>query len=330
MKVDHSTFDVYLFLCHNDAKDAMSSLYEILNVPRNASRQEIRKAYHKLAREYHPDRSKKNNSNELFQQVQSAYDVLSDDTKKMAYDRSLNFDDCMDDMLFDIETLMRDLTPGFTSTQSSTNIFRTELSVSDYLHGCSRVVEKHEKRSCSDCAGYGVRDFWKNSRPCHICDGTGVQLIFTCGRCCGRGRFVINKNKCMACEGIGHSYEAVKTEIDIPPHQENNAVIERNGSVIQICHAFEAGVVEREKGILIKEVPMSVMNWLCGTRTRVEFGTRKFDITTDGIFNITEPIAISQQLLVLFKLQLNPKEIKKLRRFAKVFRCILASKKNID
>ena len=52
-----------------------------------------------------------------------------------------------------------------------------------------------------------------------------------------------------------------------------------------------------------------------GARTRVEFGTRKFDITTDGIFNITEPVFISQQFLVLFKL-------KKLRRFAKVFRCI--------
>jgi hypothetical protein len=54
-----------------------------------------------------------------------------------------------------------------------------------------------------------------------------------------------------------------------------------------------------------------------GARTRVEFGTRKFDITTDGIFNITEPVFISQQFLVPFKLILNAKEIKKLRRFCK-------------
>lgn len=309
----------------------MSSLYETLGIDHNASRQEIRKAYHRLAMEFHPDRSNKSNSNELFLKIQSAYDILSDDTKKMDYDRSLNFGDCMDDMLFDIETLMRDLTPGFTPAQnSSTNIFRMELSVCDYLNGCSRVVEKDVKISCADCNGHGVRDFLKNSRPCHICDGTGVQLIFPCGRCFGRGRFVVNKKTCMTCAGIGHSYEVVKTKIDIPSHQENHAVIERDGNVIQIFHAFEGGVVEREKGILIKEVPMSVMNWLCGTRTRVEFGTRKFDITTDGIFNITEPVFISQQFLVLFKLELNAKEIKKLRRFAKVFRCIFGSKKNLD
>lgn len=308
----------------------MPSLYETLGIDHNASRQEIRKAYHRLAMEFHPDRSNKSNSNELFLKVQSAYEVLSDDTKKMDYDRSLNFGDCMDDMLFDIETLMRDLTPGFTSAQSSTNIFKVELSVSDYLNGCSRVVEKDMKMSCVDCDGYGVRDFWKNSKPCHICDGTGTQLIFPCGRCCGRGRFALKKDTCTTCEGIGHSYDVVQIEFKIPPHQENDSVIERNGNVIRISHAFEGGVVEREKGILIKEVPMSVMNWLCGTRTRVEFGTRKFDITTDGIFNITEPVSISQQFLVLFKLELNAKEIKKLRRFAKVFRCIFGSKKNID
>jgi molecular chaperone DnaJ len=223
----------------------MASPYETLGVAKNASADEIRKAYRTLAREYHPDRNPGDNgAEERFKEVQAAYDVLSDPEKRQAYDRfgaagargfpgggagpdmgGARFEE------FDLGNL-GDLFGGmFGGGRRGANARRPErgedlearvrISFEDSLEGVQVRVPVEAETVCSVCLGTGAEP---GTAPvvCPDCGGRGVvsdaQGLFafsqTCPRCQGNGAIV--EKPCKRCRGSGRERTRKHYSVRIP------------------------------------------------------------------------------------------------------------------
>jgi len=224
-----------------DGKD----YYEILGVPRNASKEEIKKAYRRLALQYHPDRNKSPDAEEKFKEISEAYAVLSDDEKRRLYDmygragvtssytqedlfRSsrLDFDDLFRDLGFgDFDTIFeRFFGFGRRAREPQPTIIEAEISLEDAFRGGEKkfTVDFHEL--CDRCGGSGAEPGWVEK--CRVCNGSGQRVerrqagfmyfttVTTCQVCGGAGQTV--KRKCERCRGSGNVLKPTQVSFEIP------------------------------------------------------------------------------------------------------------------
>ena len=186
--------------------------YEILDVPKSASEDEIKKAYRTLAKKYHPDVSSDPNATEKFKEIQEAYEVLSDPAKRQNYDRYGHEDPTMGGM---------GGFSGFSGFGGFEDIFAN-------IFGGGRRSDPSGPRKGKDLsinititfeeAAFGVKKPIHITRfeECSTCGGTGAfsrQDISTCTRCGGRGRVIIEQTTflgrmqtettCSECRGTG-------------------------------------------------------------------------------------------------------------------------------
>ncbi len=213
--------------------------YEVLGVSRNASLEEIKRAYKKLALKYHPDRNPGDpEAVEKFKEAAEAYEVLSNPEKRARYDRfgheglsgsyaQPNFSDVQD--IFD---LFGDLFDGFgffrqtgrRSRAQAGRDLRTSLTI-DLLEaagGCTKTIKFSRHEICPTCHGSGAKP---GSSPvtCEYCGGYGqvvrsqgfFRLQVTCPACHGEGRVI--RDPCPECRGHGQVRKTVKLEVHVPP-----------------------------------------------------------------------------------------------------------------
>ncbi|MCB9498634.1 MAG: molecular chaperone DnaJ [Bacillales bacterium] len=221
--------------------------YETLGVSRDASEDEIKKAYRTQAKKYHPDVSKEANAEEKFKEVQEAYDVLSDPQKKSMYDKygtadnqqafgggfgngfsSSGFSDFAD---FDLGDIFSSFFGA--GSQRSTNKpmkgqdiqKKISVSLSDVIFGKKTNINIPIYETCPDCHGTGANSP-SDVVTCPKCGGRGTILTETatlfgrtqtrrpCPDCNGTGKFV--KNKCTTCKGEGRIKVQKTVEVIIP------------------------------------------------------------------------------------------------------------------
>lgn len=171
--------------------------YEVLGVPKTASQDEIKSAFRKLAKKYHPDVSKEENAAEKFKECQEAYAVLSDETKRKQYDQyghaaftnSQGGFSGFDGFDFGgMEDIFGDLFKnfGFGSSSSGTRtssrredgsdlLYRMSITFEEAVNGAKRDIKVDTEDECSECPGQGGF----NMHTCPDCKGSGTVTRFS-------------------------------------------------------------------------------------------------------------------------------------------------------
>jgi molecular chaperone DnaJ len=205
-----------------DAKD----YYKTLGVDKNASQDEIKKAFRKLARKYHPDLNPGDKvSEQKFKELNEAYEVLSDTKKRSEYDqfgsspfgagghgfegfRPYDSRDTFEfggfgDMFSDLFGAAR---PEARYAKGPDMVMGLELSLQEAFSGVTKTIAYNREAACKPCSGSGAessqvcdackgtgsiktsKGFFKMDQPCHVCGGKGRKITKACTVCAGRGK----------------------------------------------------------------------------------------------------------------------------------------------
>ena len=198
--------------------------YEVLGVPKTATQDEIKSAFRKLAKKYHPDVSKEENAEEKFKEAQEAYAVLSDENKRRQYDQFghsaftngqggfSGFDGFdfggMEDIFGDLFGSMfgggRSSSRGNRRQDGADLLYRMTIDFDEAVHGTKRDIKVEVEDECDECSGKGGF----NSHTCPECKGTGTvtkqqNTMF--------GSF-LSRTPCSHCNGTGTSFEKICTK----------------------------------------------------------------------------------------------------------------------
>ncbi len=224
--------------------------YEILNVSKNASKEDIKKAYRQQALKYHPDKNPGDDSaEEKFKEAAEAYEVLSDDDKRARYDRfghagmggasGGGFGGqgmTIEDIFSSFGDIFGDAFGGFGGFGGSRRSSRTvrkgsnlrvkvNLTLQDIANGAEKKIKVNKYVSCSSCKGTGA-DGGSSYSTCSTCNGNGqvtrvsntflgqMQTVTSCPTCGGEGKIITNK--CKKCYGEGIVKEEEVIPISIP------------------------------------------------------------------------------------------------------------------
>ncbi len=265
--------------------------YEVLEIGRDASVDDLKKAYRRMALKFHPDRNPGDSeAPKRFKEAAEAYEVLSDTEKRQRYDRyghaGLNgsaFHDFRS--ADDIVSAFGDIFGGglfgefFGERKRGPRpgadlLMKLEIELIDAARGASRSIEVTRQEFCGDCKGSGAR---KGTTPttCNYCGGRGqvvqargfFQVATTCPACSGEGTRITDP--CGSCRGSGRIGTTARLQVDVPPGVENGMWLQLRGQGelgdpggargnlrIQILvkqHPF----FERRRNDLVCEVPIS-------------------------------------------------------------------------
>jgi molecular chaperone DnaJ len=272
---------------------AKKDYYEVLGVNRDASEEEIKKSFKKLAMKFHPDRNPDNpKAEESFKEAKEAYEVLSDEQKRAAYDQyghagvdpsmgggggfggfnSGNFSDAFGDIFGDIF--------GGARNQRS-NVYRgadlrynLEISLEDAAKGTETKIRIPVQTTCETCHGSGARP-GTSPVTCTTCNGHGqvrMQQGFfsvqqTCPKCHGTGKMV--KEPCPTCHGGGRVKQNKTLNVKIPAGVDEGDRIRLSGEgeagvnggptgdLYVVVHLKEHPIFQREGANLHCEMPIS-------------------------------------------------------------------------
>lgn len=232
--------------------------YEILGVPRDASPEDVKRAYRRLAMKYHPDRNPDDAGAEAkFKECAQAYEVLSDSNKRATYDqygheglRSTPGHDFRSMHVDDIFSMFNDIFGGFGGPAGARGRGRqrggvprgydleteVELSLEEVLAGTERDVEFKRLDVCQTCEGTGAKP---GTQPvtCQTCGGRGqveqaglggmFRMVTTCPHCRGRGKIIADK--CSDCRGTGRVSVKRRLTVKIPPGIHNGQAVRVSG-----------------------------------------------------------------------------------------------------
>ncbi|MBI2106999.1 molecular chaperone DnaJ [Candidatus Woesearchaeota archaeon] len=229
--------------------------YEILGVSKTTSKEDIKKAYKRLALEHHPD---KGGDAEKFKEISEAYAVLSDDTKKQQYDqfghagfdqrysqedifRNVNFDDIFGEVFGRRGDIFDMFFGGNRERRGNDLRYDLDISFEDAAFGVEKKIKIPRLINCDSCDGTGADK--GHLIKCGYCNGTGqtrkttktpfgiFSHVATCRECEGYGE--IAKSKCKECNGTGLIEDDKTLNIKIPAGVEN-------GNRIRVTNAGEA------------------------------------------------------------------------------------------
>ena len=241
--------------------------YKILGVSKSASKEDIKAAYKRLAKQYHPDLNKSHDAAEKFKEINEAAAVLGDDQKRSQYDQfgtagpqfqggfsGFDFSDFMSDIHgfgMDFDSIFENFFGGQQRTRrrqrGSDLRYDLEIELEDAAFGAAKTISIPRLEECHLCGGTGAESR-SDIVSCPDCGGRGVQTrtqrtpfgLFstttTCRKCRGQGKYI--KNECSECNGKGVVRKTRKIEVKIP----EGAV---DGTNLRIQGEGEAG----EKGI---------------------------------------------------------------------------------
>jgi molecular chaperone DnaJ len=272
-----------------EAMAAKRDYYEVLGVSREVGAEELKKAYRRLALQYHPDRNSGDaEAAEKFKEASEAYDVLSNPEKRQRYDRygqagleGLAMPDFGNaQSVFDLfGDLFGDFFGGGRSRRgprAGRDVgYELELTLAEAARGCKKTISFTREESCGDCAGTGCR---RGTSPatCRYCHGHGVVLrsqgFFriqqTCRACGGSGAVITDP--CPGCHGRGRASARRTMDVDVPAGVDDGTQLAYRGEgeagqlgagrgdLICEVHIREHPIFKREGDHLLCQVPITI------------------------------------------------------------------------
>ena len=271
---------------------AKRDYYDVLNVSKNATKDEIKKSYRRLAMKFHPDRNTNDaDAEKKFKEAKEAYEVLSDSSKKETYDRfghdGLNqagargpsgaegFSDIFGDVFGDIF--------GGGRGGGRNQVFRgadlryeLNLDLEKAISGDSIKINIPTQVACNGCSGSGAKE-GSSPAKCGTCDGMGqvrMQQGFfsvqqTCPKCQGNGTVI--QDPCLKCHGLGRIAKTKTLSVKVPPGVDNGDRIRLSGEGEAGKNGGPSGdlyveirvnphkIFEREGSNISCEIPISIL-----------------------------------------------------------------------
>lgn len=229
--------------------------YEVLGVDKNASEQDIKRAFRKLAKKYHPDVSKEPDAEEKFKEAQEAYAVLSDQQKRQQYDQyghaafdGMNGGAGFDFSDFDFSDIFDGLFGssfgGFSSfgrrnsngaRRGADKLMRLNITFDEAVFGTTKTINLDISEKCSECKGKGG----KGEKTCSTCHGSGTvtqeqRTILgafmsrtTCPNCQGKG--VTYEKSCSKCHGHGTVTKNADVDVKVPAGVDSGSRLRLSG-----------------------------------------------------------------------------------------------------
>lgn len=264
----------------------MASYYDVLNIPKNSTDGDIKKAYRKLALKHHPD---KGGDQRKFKEISEAYEVLGNPEKRQKYDR------------FGKQGLEKGFGDPFNMFAS---MFRREqkcniidqfisLTLEEIYKGKHITITFNIQKICDKCKGRGTKD-GADSANCKDCHGSGTktytrqlapgfvqQIRSNCDKCNGSGKIVDEKDKCLGCHGKQTVLGENTIEFNLQPGFDTNQMIgiksaghqhpdKQNGDVRIIVKQLPHPIYKRNGQNLIVEKKITLLQALCGFKFKLK------------------------------------------------------------
>jgi molecular chaperone DnaJ len=242
----------------------MPDYYEILGVSRDADKEEMKRAYRRLARKYHPDVNKEPGAEDRFKEINRAYEVLSEPETKARYDRfgeagvasgagagypdfgDMGFADIFESFFSGFAGGMGQQAVRRRSGPARGDDLRLDLKLEfrEAVFGGDKEIRIPHLENCNVCNGIGAKAGTR-PRTCQTCSGTGqvrratrtpfgsFTQVSVCPTCNGEGQVI--EDKCEACGGAGRKQETKKLKITIPPGVDN-------GTRLRVSKEGDAGL----------------------------------------------------------------------------------------
>ncbi len=294
--------------------------YEILGVGRDASADDIKKAYRQAALKFHPDRNPddKANAEKKFKEASKAYQVLSDPDKRAQYDRygeaafegpgggaGFDFSSAFASGAF--EEVLGDLFGDFfgggrrsrTRAQRGDDLrYDLEITFEDAARGCEKHISVPRTVTCETCSGSGGKP-GTSPETCSACGGAGqvrfqqglFQIAKTCGHCNGEGK--VNRSPCGTCRGSGRSRTMREIKVKVPAGVDNGSRLKLRGEgeagqrggptgdLYVVLSVEEHPFFHRDGANLVCQRPVSMVDAALGAEVDVP--------TLDGVVKLKIP-----------------------------------------
>lgn len=277
--------------------------YEVLGVERGAEDEEIKRAYRKLAMQYHPDRNPGDRgSEERFKEAAEAYEVLRNSEKRQIYDQfghdglagtGFRGFSGFDDIFSSFGDIFEDFfgfgtkTRGRSRARQGQNLrYDLRLSMEESFFGKEEEIRFRRTETCSECGGTGLPP-GTQPQACRTCQGRGqilrtqgfFQISTTCPSCQGQGRVITDP--CLECRGGGRVKIDRKITVKIPPGVDTGSQLRLQGEgepgengglrgdLFVILHVKDHDFFSREGENLYCEIPISFAQAALGDRIRI-------------------------------------------------------------
>ncbi len=271
---------------------AKKDFYETLGLNRDASEDDIKKAYRKLAMKYHPDRNPDSkDSEEKFKEAKEAYEILSDSQKRAAYDQyghagidqqsgmggGGGFGDAFSDIFGDIFGGGRSGGGGGRSNvyRGADLRYNLEISLEEAAHGVEKQLKIPSHEECDVCHGSGAKP-GSEAKTCHTCGGHGQVRVSqgffsiqqTCPTCHGSGKYI--PDPCRNCKGTGRVQNTKTLAVKIPAGVDEGDRIRLSGEgepgvnggppgdLYVVIHIRAHSMFQRDGNDLHCEMPISI------------------------------------------------------------------------
>jgi len=300
----------------------MSDYYEILGLNKDCSHDEIKTAFKKLAREHHPD---KGGDKEKFQEIQKAYETLSDPEQRSEYDSPSPFGRSSfgrsDDggFPFNFQNFFNEMNGfggggGGRQRKCNDHVYNCKITLRDIYFGITKTIKITRKRNCNLC-----------KKNCSECEGSGMlrkmiqlgpirQIIQqACGHCSGSGKIDNPNGKCKQCSGKNMIIEERLVEINIPKGSESEQQIRIEGwgeqpsqanqipgDLIIVVTTVPDMHFKREGFDLVYSTKLTFTDSILGKTITIPHFSGKFEINTSqfGIINPNKRYTISKKGIV--------------------------------